>query len=397
MSLINQMLQDLEKRRASSAERGVLPNHVRLLPQAEKWRISAWIVAAVVVVALLAALAWYFTRPRAVQREPSPIASVQIPPLPGSVPQAAAVAPEPEPAIARVPAAAPSVVASSIAMSSVRPPIATSAVIAADTPIATRPAPPVAAAPNDSRKAEPVADAGPPARAAQSFVPAPAAPSPKRAERESRAGEKMQVAPANAQIDKRTQELTPQQLAENDYRDAANLLNQGRPAEAQQKFKLALKHQPAHVGARQALFGLLLEAKRTGEAEQLLQEGLQLNPHQPGFAMALARMQVDRGDTAGAVETLQKTAPAAVDSPDYLAFLAALLQRQSRHVEAVDHYQAALSLAPASGVWLMGLGISLQALNRTADARDAFRRARASNALNADLQAFVDQRLRQLQ
>src|SRR4029077_15226656 len=126
----------------------------------------------------------------------------------------------------------------------------------------------------------------------------------------------------------------------------------GRLAEAQAKFKLALEHQPAHIGARQGLFGLLIEAKKTGEAEQLLQEGLQLNPHQAGFAMALARMQVERGDIPGAIDVLQKTAPAAVGSPDYLAFLAALLQRQSRHVEAVDHYQAALSLAPASGVWL---------------------------------------------
>jgi MSHA biogenesis protein MshN len=74
-----------------------------------------------------------------------------------------------------------------------------------------------------------------------------------------------------------------------------------------------------------------------------------------------------------------------------------LLQRQSRHKDAVEYYQAALRLAPGSGVWLMGLGISLQALDRNADARDAFRRARASNSLSPELQAFVDQRLKQLQ
>ncbi len=45
----------------------------------------------------------------------------------------------------------------------------------------------------------------------------------------------------------------------------------------------------------------------------------------------------------------------------------------------------------------MGLGISLQALNRNTEAQDAFRRAKNSNSLNPELQAFVDQRLRQLQ
>ena len=94
---------------------------------------------------------------------------------------------------------------------------------------------------------------------------------------------------------------------------------------------------------------------------------------------------------------MQRSAPAAQGSPDYLARLAALLQRQSRHGEAVEYYQAALRLAPGSGVWQMGLGISLQGLNRTAEARDAYRRARESNTLSPESQAFVDQRLKQLQ
>jgi MSHA biogenesis protein MshN len=206
-----------------------------------------------------------------------------------------------------------------------------------------------------------------------------------------------QAALANPQIDKRSQALTPQQLAENEYREAANFLNQGRLAEAQEGFRRALQHNQAHSGARQGLFGLLLDAKNYGEAEQLLRDGLKLNPNQAGFAVALASLQYERGDIAGAIETMQKSAPAAQASPDYLARLAGLLQRQSRHKEAVENYQAALRLAPGSGVWLMGLGISLQALDRNAEAQDAFRRARSSNTLSPELQAFVDQRLRQLQ
>lgn len=201
----------------------------------------------------------------------------------------------------------------------------------------------------------------------------------------------------SGQIDKRSQELTAREVAENEYRAGATLLSQGRSAEAQDKFRIALQEFPAHAGARQGLFGLLVAAKRTNEAEHLLHEGLRANPNQPGLAMALARMQVDRGDTPAAVETLQKTAGSGQGSADYLAFLAALQQRQSRHSEAVENYHAALRLAPQSGVWWMGLGISLQALNRNPDAQDAFRRAKSSNVLSAELLAFVDQRLKQLQ
>ena len=202
---------------------------------------------------------------------------------------------------------------------------------------------------------------------------------------------------APPEIDKRSRELSPQQLAENEFRTGTSLLHAGRAAEAQERFRAALQHNPAHVAATQALFGVLLHAKNLAEAEQVLRDALKLNARQPGFAMALARLQIERGDNGGAVETLQRSAPAASGNPDYFAFLAALLQRQERHAEAVQHYQAALSLAPNSAVWNMGLGISLQALNRNTDAQDAFRRAKASNALNADLQAFVDDRLRQLQ
>ena len=44
----------------------------------------------------------------------------------------------------------------------------------------------------------------------------------------------------------------------------------------------------------------------------------------------------------------------------------------------------------------MGLGISLQAENRTADAHEAFARAKATNTLTPELQAFVEQKLQQL-
>ena len=223
----------------------------------------------------------------------------------------------------------------------------------------------------------------------------PVAPKPRAADigGEPRA----QLAATGAQIDKRMQTLTPAQMAENEYREAANFLGQGRLVEAQDSFRQALQNNPLHAGARQGLFGLLVDAKRTTEAEQLLKDGLKLNANQPGLAMALARLQLDRADANAAIETLQASAASAQNSPDYLAFFAGLLQRQSRHREAVEQYLAALRLAPNSGVWLMGLGISLQALGRNTDAQDAFRRARASNTLNPDLQAFVDQRLRQLQ
>jgi len=205
------------------------------------------------------------------------------------------------------------------------------------------------------------------------------------------------TAGAEPGIQKQVRQATSRELAENEYRKAAGSLHQGRLAEAQEGFEAALNLYPGYNGARQALVGLLVEAKKLTEAERVLQEGLAQSPAQIGFAMALARLQVDRGDAAQAAATLRKGIDYAQGSPEYIAFLAAVLQRLGRHEEAIEHFQAALRQKLASGVWWLGLGISLQAANRAADAQDAFRRARATNNLSPELSAFAEQRLKQLQ
>jgi MSHA biogenesis protein MshN len=402
MSLINQMLQDLEKRHASGAERGALPNQVRALPHGDKSSTPWWLLGIAATVMLIALVAWQFNNQPA-PSPPAPVAIIAPPkPPPAAVPQSAsapAETPPPVPPSAEPKPTTASAKPAALAAKRVEAGAKVKTKALAPTPVGMPPSSvPRLALDLELETVHPthaksvaLSSAKPNPVMANTKPPAPAATGV-----EAGATARAQAALADPQIDKRSQQLTPQQLAENEYRNAANLLNQGRLDAAQEGFRLALQHDPGHTGARQGLFGLLLEAKKNGEAEQVLQDGLKLNPNQPGFAMALARLQVDRSDTASAVETMQKSAPAALGSPDYLAFLAGLLQRQSRHREAIDYYQAALRLAPGSGVWLMGLGISLQALNRNSEAQDAFHRAKATNTLNPELQAFVDQRLRQL-
>src|SRR4249919_3974718 len=57
MSVINQVLLNLERRRASAAERGVLPDHVQVLPEGGRVLHWGW-VAAGVVAAFAVLAAW---------------------------------------------------------------------------------------------------------------------------------------------------------------------------------------------------------------------------------------------------------------------------------------------------------------------------------------------------
>jgi MSHA biogenesis protein MshN len=197
-------------------------------------------------------------------------------------------------------------------------------------------------------------------------------------------------------IDKQVKEMSPYQRAELAFRKGVALLQESRASAAEASFREALREDPTHVASRQALLGLLLDARRNDEAEQLLRTTLEMNPRQPRHAMVLARLEVDRGDVPGAVNTLVASLPYVQSDAEDFAFLAALLQREGRHRETVDYYRAALQIAPGNGLWQMGLGISLRATGQSAEAREAFQKALETRQLNAELQAFTEKQLREL-
>jgi MSHA biogenesis protein MshN len=415
MSLINKMLQDLDKRHAAEPGGKTLTQQLRPVQAPKKWHRIMWEIAAgLVVLAGWAVWVLYQMSPRSVVTDlvfqspaKKPFKAAASVPVPAG-PQA-----QPPPAATPVQAAAPA------------PPAVAMPAPAAPVMSAAAPSPPVTADAEPAKvdmlklateiatpfnekssgvkpKAERKSAAEPAPAARTGNKGKPAAPALAEAEQEpistlAQSGISATKSQSPASIDKQMRVSTPAERVEIEFRQATVLLNQGRVAEAIDGYKSILQQDAGHAPARQALLGLLLENRRIDEAQQFLQEGLNLNPDRSSYAMLSARIQVERGDLQGAHELLVKHAAKAAKSADYHAFDAAVLQRLGRHKEAVAGYQAALELAPRAGLWWMGLGISLQADNRRAEALDAFRRAKSAGGLSADLLAFVDQRVKQLQ
>jgi MSHA biogenesis protein MshN len=198
--------------------------------------------------------------------------------------------------------------------------------------------------------------------------------------------------PENTELKK----VSLHQQAENEFRKAYLLAQQGQLKEAVDGYQSALHLDPSHILAREALVSVLQESKRNIEAENVLKEALSLDDQQTHYAMLLARLQVERNALPLALETLQKSLPYAERMADYQAFMAALLQRQGRHKDAIPFFQNALLLSPASGVWLMGLGISLQAELRKGEALEIYKRAIDTHNLSPELQAFVEQKIKEM-
>lgn len=384
MSLINQMLKDLDARHAAEL-RVDLHREVRALPAAPSGRGGRLAVVAVVSLGLAGGGGWlaYDRVDGATAASPAaPVAAVvpALAALPSASPVVtpAAGAVESSPAVAPLP---PAAWAEGAPVTVAGAPEATTA----DAPTSASAAPVPAASPSPALTlalaptlASVPATPSPPARtiAAPQSAPAPV------------------PTPTSAAIAKTPPVKSIRERAEADFQRAVALVNGARTGEATDLLLDVLRQDGGHVPSRQLLTRLLIEQGRADEAMALLAEGLAAQPGQIQWAMSLARLQVDRGDLAGAARSLQNSRQFGAASADYQGFSGFVAHRLGRQPEAAEHYLAATRLSPSEGRWWLGLGLSLEAGQRSAEAREAFARARASGTLNADLLAIVDQKLR---
>jgi len=379
VSVINKMLQELDKRHAAPADPALPPGLVKPVTAARRSREWFWRILAVQLVAAVAWVGWVawqlqprapLATPSALQAaaaagkpSPAPITPIQpAPPVPIAPAQPAPPAPEPAPAQEAVAAAA-------------------------------------VEAPRSARKEQPRPEAAPLKPALPQPKPEPVPPQAlARLGQDFPQAKILQAPPSRAaKLEKRDLGRPAAERAEAEFRRAAGLLNQARASEAEDGFAAALALDPSHENARQALVSLLLERNRVEDARRAMQEGLAINPANPVLAMGLARLLASRRDYPAALDALGGARDAAAGRADYHALAGTILQRLGRNREAVESYSRALKIAPANGTAWMGMAISLEALERRADAAESFRRAVGTGTLSAEVRDYAEQRARALQ
>ena len=300
----------------------------------------------------------------------------------------------------------------SIAHTESNPPVATK------TPPAQSPAKKPDGGPRAAQRVDPEATAPQPvqqASAAPVALPAEAKPAPPAAPvarrtvasapgrrvtekkpHRSGATEKRNAAVEAGAIHKTVRPMTEEELAAGAYQKGTRHLKHGQAVPAGQAFRAALKHDPRHVRAREALAGVLLQLGQWREVQALLQEGMKLVPEHYRFAQILGRLQAERGEVSQAIAVMEQQRRYGQSDPEYMALLGAVYQRAKRHQEAVGAYRAAVARHPYEGRWWLGLAISLEAQRDVAGARAAYRRA-TDVGLNAKLRRYAQQRLAALE
>ena len=201
---------------------------------------------------------------------------------------------------------------------------------------------------------------------------------------------------ATSRVSKRERPRFPVEEAESLFRHGVLVLNQGRISEAHANFVAALAKHSGHEAARQALIALLIERRQLDDARRLLEEGLSLNPAQTQFAAVLARVLVERGDYREAANVLGATRNAGANDGEYQLLYGAVLQRLGRHAEAVDAFQRAAQTANQPGAIWVALGISFEAIGRRAEALQAYRRSLGAGLVAQDARTYAESRIRAL-
>lgn len=169
----------------------------------------------------------------------------------------------------------------------------------------------------------------------------------------------------------------------------------GRSSEALALLRQAVVAYPQSEDARQLLVSYLFEAKQDAEAVALLRTGLKSYPEQRGLRKLLAKWQLSHGQPEAVLETLKPMLQESTPDAELSWMLAMANQQSGQHGQALPYFERAINLQPGHAQWYVAYALSLRAAGQANQALQQLQMAQ-NLPLSERMSEFVSQQIKQL-
>lgn len=202
---------------------------------------------------------------------------------------------------------------------------------------------------------------------------------------------------ADESVLRRSTEMSVTQLDVVNVQEALALLAGGQEREAFAMLQDYVTATPGAHRSRETLVKLLLSRSELEQAFLLVDAGLALAPNHQGFKKAKARLLIAGNNPSAAAELLMTRAPEASSDIEYYELLTSTQLAAGDYDGAARNYRQLLQVDSTQARWWYGFALSQDRLGNSSSAKQAYEQALQGTALSANLRRAGERRLRELQ
>ncbi|TRX02320.1 tetratricopeptide repeat protein [Candidatus Methylobacter oryzae] len=162
------------------------------------------------------------------------------------------------------------------------------------------------------------------------------------------------------------------------------------------KLEQALMLDPKHLKARLLLAKTLYNQGQISKTAEFLDQSLALFPENLQFISTRAQLFLQQQNPSSALKTLQRINIVDNSNEAYLSLLAATYQQLQSYANAARTYQKLVSINPEKPENWLGLALSQEKLGNLKLSREAYQAALNKNTLKESITSFIHQRLNEL-
>jgi len=201
----------------------------------------------------------------------------------------------------------------------------------------------------------------------------------------------IQVKPSKNKMSVSRRQLSADELAEQKIALAEKALAAKQIEKAEQLLEDAVIIRPNDSQTRKKLAALWFGRQAYQDAVNLLSQGIALNSKDSSLRMMKARIHLKQGQVTAALNTLKPLAQ--LKDEQYQTMLANTAQQAQQNKVAVNAYKMLITMQPDIGRWYLGLAVLYDQKSQFTLASAAYKKALTKNDLSFSSQNFVNERI----